>query len=206
MKYPEITWGRMEAVVNKLGGMDGVDRFLRGEPTVSEPVCGWREENGVIYFSVTSDGATGSDWIKRLAEKGFSVTDYAQSILRSPDFTTAKAGTVTEVAVLKGEFFSNEEDCTTSNIRAEADKRGWLKPNAEVACLIREKFSNQEIKAMGLWCVTAMHEPKKDPDGDLILLHAIRGVNGSWLGTYYDNSDGWWTREVGFAFAVAQQG
>jgi hypothetical protein len=36
MKYPKMEWGRMEAVINKLGGENGVDRLLRGELVVSE--------------------------------------------------------------------------------------------------------------------------------------------------------------------------
>lgn len=35
MKYSELNLGQVEAIVNKLGGMDGVQRFLRGELTVS---------------------------------------------------------------------------------------------------------------------------------------------------------------------------
>lgn len=31
MKYNKMEWGTMEAVVNKLGGMEGVQRFLAGE-------------------------------------------------------------------------------------------------------------------------------------------------------------------------------
>ena len=31
MKYSNMDWGTMEAVVNKLGGMEGVKLFLRGE-------------------------------------------------------------------------------------------------------------------------------------------------------------------------------
>jgi len=38
MKYPNVTLGRVEAVWNKLGGEEGVDRFLRDEITVSELV------------------------------------------------------------------------------------------------------------------------------------------------------------------------
>src|SRR5690348_6126097 len=34
MKYPTMEWGKMEAVVNKLGGMEGVERFLRDELVV----------------------------------------------------------------------------------------------------------------------------------------------------------------------------
>ena len=31
MKYPKMEWGRMEAIVNKLGGEHGIDRFLANE-------------------------------------------------------------------------------------------------------------------------------------------------------------------------------
>ncbi len=34
MKYGELNLGQVEAIVNKLGGMDGVHRFLSGEPMV----------------------------------------------------------------------------------------------------------------------------------------------------------------------------
>ena len=34
MKYGQVTLGRVEAVLNKLGGEDGIDRFLRGELVV----------------------------------------------------------------------------------------------------------------------------------------------------------------------------
>ncbi len=34
MKYPNVTLGRVEAVWNKLGGEEGVGRFLRGELTI----------------------------------------------------------------------------------------------------------------------------------------------------------------------------
>jgi len=36
MKYNDLTWGQMEAVVNKLGGMDGVKKFLSGALIVVE--------------------------------------------------------------------------------------------------------------------------------------------------------------------------
>jgi len=34
MKYPEMNWGKMEAILNKLGGKNGVRRFLAGEVTL----------------------------------------------------------------------------------------------------------------------------------------------------------------------------
>jgi hypothetical protein len=181
----ELTAGQLNAIVS-----------------VSEPTRSWREEDGVIYFSVTSDGTTGEDWIKRLEGNGFRVGDYAKQVLRSPKFKPTN-GVTTEVAVLKGMLFK-DNDRITKKIRAEADKRKLSKPNAELACLTREKFTDKEIEAMGLWYIVAMHEPINDSGGDPILLYAHRGGVGRWLNA----CDGWpgdgWHRDSGFAFAVSQ--
>ena len=201
MKYGNLTLGRMEAVINKLGGMDGVDRFLRGEITVSEPERVWREQDGVIYFSVTSNGMTGEEWIGHLGSNDFHVSAYAKEVLRSPGFTPTD-GVTTEVAVLKELVFSGNSH-TTRRIRAEADKRNLTKPNAEVACLIREKFTDEEIEAMGLWWVVVMHEPINSSGGPY-LLSADRDRRGGCLSAYYDWRDLTWDRCDGFAFAVPQ--
>lgn len=197
-----LTAGQLNAIVKKLGGHDMALRFLRDELSVSEPTCLWREEDGVIYFSVTSDGTTGEDWITRLERKGFRVDDYAKQVLRTPSFKPT-SGVTSEVAVLKGVLFEDQSRIT-NNIRAEADKRKLGKPNAELACLIREKFTDKEIGQMGLWYIVAMHEPINDPDGGPLLLGADREDDGRWLSAYDDGPDGRWDRDDGFAFAVSQ--
>jgi hypothetical protein len=153
-------------------------------------------------LSVTSDGTTGAEWIDRLEKKGFRVGDYAKSVLRSKDFKPTK-GVTTEIAILKGMIF-DDSNRITRNIRAEADKRKLTTLNAEVACLIRETFSDDDIKAMGLIWIVAMHDPIKDSDGDPLLLRVCRDDGGRWLSTFYDDPDGGWDRGSGFAFAVSQ--
>lgn len=174
-------------------------RFLRKEDPWPPK---WREEDGVIYFSVTSDGTTGEDWITRLESKGFRVGDYAKQTLRTPSFKPT-SGMTTEVAVLRGGIF-HDDDRTTSKICAFAAKRMLGAPNAEVACLIREKFTNKEIEAMGLMYIVAMHEPVSDSDGLPSLLVAFRNDDGHWLDAYDDRPDDRWDRDDGFAFAVSQ--
>ncbi len=198
----DLTAGQLNAIVKKLGGYDMALRFLRDELSVSESTRSWREEDGVIYFSVTSDGTTGEDWIKRLESNGFRVGDYAKQVLRSPDFKPTN-GVTTEVAVLKGMLFE-DNNRITKKIRAEAGKRKLQKPNAELACLIREKFTDKEIEAMDLIWIVAMHEPINDSGGDLFLLDAGRGGDGRWLGACYGRPDNEWRRDYGFAFAVSQ--
>ena len=202
MKYGGLSLGQVEAIVNKLGGMAGVQKLLRGEITVSEPDRAWRELDGIIYFSVTSDGTTGEQWIESLEGKGFRVSDHAKGVLRSSDFIPTD-GVTTEVAVLKGMLFSDNYR-TTNKIRAEADKRNLTKPNAEVVCLIREKFPDEEIEAMDLCGIVAMHEPINNSHGDPHLLIAHLHGDGRWLSACYGNPVDRWLREDGFAFAVSK--
>jgi hypothetical protein len=198
----DLTGGQLNAIVKKLGGYDGAMRFLRGEVVVSEPTIEWREKDGVIYFTVISDGTSGAEWIVRLEGKGLRASDYAKQLLLSPNFKPTN-GIVYEIAVLKGMLF-NDGDRITTKIRAEADNRKLLKLNPEISCLIREKFSDKELEAMGLMWIVVMHEPIKDSGGGPGLLDVNRNVNGSWLSTGYDDPDCQWDRDYGCAFAVSQ--
>ena len=202
MKYGDLNLGQIEAAVNKLGGMERLNKFLRGELVVSEPIQRWKEHDGVIYLSLVSDGKTGPEWIAYFKSKGLRISNDAKKILLSPDFKPTN-GVVYEIAILKGMLFENSERIT-KNIRAEAEKRKLLKPNVEIACLIRANFSDEEIEAMGLYWIVTMHEPIKDSDGDPTLLGVIRNNDGSWLGTYYGNLGSKWNRSSGFAFVVSQ--
>ena len=197
-----LTAGQLNAIVKKLGGHDSALRFLRGELTVSEPTRSWHEEDGVIYFSVTSDGTTGEEWIKRLGSKCFRVRDCAKDMLFSRDFKPT-SGVTTKVVVLKGMLFK-DDDRIMKKIRAEADKRKLEKPNAELACLICEKFTDEEIEAMGLIWIVAMHEPINDSGGDPRLLYVHRDGRGSRLNACHCGPGNRWYRDNGFAFAVSQ--
>lgn len=192
----ELTLGQANAIVKMFGGMEGVKRFLRGELVIAEPTRSWQEKDGVITFSVTSDGTTGEAWITRLEAKGFRLSGYAKSVLRSQKFQPTN-GATTQVAVLKGMLF-NDNDRSTSTVRTEATRRNLEKPNAEVACLIREKFTDEEIEAMGLIWLVTMHEPIEGTR----ILGMSRCVDGQWLDVFYHESDRPWNCATGFAFAV----
>ncbi len=192
------TIDRIQAVWNKLGGEDGVDRLLRGELTLV--VRSWREEDGIIRFSVTSDGTTGPGWVERLEQCGYNVSERAKQLLLSPDFKPTN-GVVTEIAVMKGSLFSNDERITR-NILAEASRRKYVALNPEDACLIRVMFTDDKVKEMGFWGIVTMHKPIKDSAGDPRLFYSSRGVRGRLLRTYGGNPADGWNGDYGFAFAV----
>jgi hypothetical protein len=199
-KYGNKNLDWFEAVVNKLGGIEGAESFLRGELVLTKPVRRWQEENGVITFTLPpTDGTTGEQWIERLEKKGFRVSDYGKEILRFDAFKPT-TGIVYAVKVLKGELFS-ESDRITKTIRAKAKELKLLDLPAEAACLIRENFTDEELADMGLRWIVVMHEPIKVSDGGLKLLDVDRGADGPWLHSFFDNPDCRWHRDSGFAFA-----
>ena len=204
----DVSPGKLNALVKNImrqTGSDDPNEAVRlvnsGEWVVSKLTRSWREQDGVIYFTVTSDGTTGEQWIARLEGKGFRLSKWAKDVLRSPDFKPTN-GVTTLVAVLKGMLFE-DNDRITKKIHAEAYKRKLGKPEPEVACLIREKFTDEEIEAMGFTWLVTMHESIADSGGGLGLLGADRRGDGRWLGTCGGTPDGLWGRGGGFAFAVA---
>ena len=205
----DIKTGQLNAMVKnimKQTGINNPEEVVRminaGEVQISVNKPKWREENGVIYFSVTSDGTTGEQWIARLENNKINVCDRTKSILLSDDFKATK-GITTEIAVLKGQLFTDNAR-TTLNIRKEAEIRKFTAPNAEVACLIREMFSDQDLEDMGLTWMVVMHEAIKDSDGAPILFNVNRNDNGRWLSTNYLYSVISWYVDYDFAFAISQ--
>jgi hypothetical protein len=158
----------------------------------------WREEDGVIYFSVTSDGTTGGGWIGRLENKGFLLGGYTKAVLRSPNFKPTN-GVTTEVGIIRGSLFE-DDDRVTRTIRGEAANRKFSRPRAELACLIREKLTDEDLKAMGLNCISVMHEPIK-VDRDSFLLGAVRD---GWLTTRSGEPYSKWPLGEGYAFAASE--
>lgn len=193
VRQGHITLGHLEWFTNQ--SEDTIDSLM------ARSTHSWRKMGDIICFSVRSDGTTGENWIRRLEDRSFRVGNYAKQVLRSPDFKPTK-GILTEVAVLKGLLFE-DNDRTTKNIRAEANKRRLQTPNAELACLIREKFTSKEIEAMGLWDIVVMHEPINNLDGLPHLLYADRGHNERWLHAFDCRPDSMWPRYDGFAFAIS---
>jgi len=162
----------------------------------------WHEQDGIIYFAVTSDGTTGEAWIARLISKDFHVSDYAKSVLRSKDFKPT-TGVTCEIAVLNGSLFSDSKRIT-KNIRKKASEMKLAIPNAEISCLIREMFMDYDLAVMGLMCIVTMHNPIKDSDCDPLLLTVNRGLDGRQLSAYEGRPGCAWGRGNGYAFVSSQ--
>lgn len=200
-----LTVGQLNAVVKKLGGHEGALQFLRGETLVVKRERLWHVKDDIIYFSVTSDGTTGEGWIKRLRDKGFRVTDRAESVLRSPEFKST-SGVTTEVAVMKGHLLGGEH-LTTDKIRVTAAERGFVPLCDEVACLIRDAYSDDEIHAMDLFYIVPIYEPIKNFIGiSGYVLGASCVGDDSTLNAFFHDPKFLWHGGTGFAFGAPSVG
>lgn len=198
-----LTMGQVNAAVKKLGGHEGVLRFLRDETEVVESKRIWREEESIIYFSVKSDGTTGKEWINRLENEGFRIKHEAELVLGSKDFKSTP-GLVTEIAVLNGLLFK-DSDRTDFAIRRFAERRNLVPPNLEVACLIREALSDREIEMMGLSSIVVMHNPVEFASGERVLLSVERAPVGNYLAAHHVELNHPLFCGHGFAFEVWQK-
>ena len=145
----------------------------------------------------------GKKWIKYLEKRGHKIGDQAKSMLMHPGFIPT-TGIKTKIAVLRGSMFKDDERITM-NILTEINRRRLIMPNPEVACLIRDKFSDEDILATGLCGMVVMHNPLKDSSGKTGRLGAYHDENASWLSAHNDKPDGWWQSNYGFASAVSQE-
>lgn len=169
-----------------------------------QPTNSWYEKDGIVYFRITFDGTKGVDWMPRLEKKGFRLGDLAKQMLRSLDFKPTQQGTTVDVAVLRsGLFADSDRDTETICAYAEActmpDQRELIRSNSDLACLIREQFTDEDLKAMGLQFILVMH---KSVNGKSLFC-VDRDDTGRRLYAYYDRPFIRWGRDGGFAFILS---
>lgn len=170
MKYGELTLGQVEALVNKLGGMEGVQRFLSGELLVSATPKVWKTWKTI---KLGTGLQTADDFRKALKSAGVYIHNWANDILGKPAFTVA--GSITEVELVACSVaelgFRNE--ATLEDIYARAQYLGLDLCPPEVGPQLCLQYMDQ---LMGEWFFIAM-EPIAHSDGRLFLFSVIREGN-----------------------------
>ncbi|MEK7125052.1 MAG: hypothetical protein AAB864_01510 [Patescibacteria group bacterium] len=152
-------------------------------------------------WALVSDGRSTKELIAALESKGNVVSDWAKDIMNKPDFAQAVTSGVTyQLVGIRGDEFS-EDQRTTANIYAEAVRRGYHKPPAFLAALLREKFTQEQL---GHPYVAVMHEPICDSSGCPSVLGLNRGDGRGWLHAWRARPGGRWGRGDLFVFLAPQ--
>ncbi len=179
-----------------------VQLLLTGEWLVTKPPREWYEKDGIVYLEVTSDGTSGPGWMKRLNRQGIGLHGNATTALLSEEFTATK-GVTYKVAILR----TRKDNAVFADIEWEASHLGFHKLPVEVACLLREKFWDWEVKAMGLSWIEVMHEPMGLMQNHLTRLALYASwdyENFIWVQPVHKD-DAKFEPDYGFAYLVSQE-
>ncbi len=203
-KWKKLPFEKLENALNMLEASGGVEEFLSGKLKVVVSGQKWHECCcGVIDLgTVVSNGKTGPEWIEWLFRQGYCLAEWAMEVLLSESFHPT-CDKVTHVVLIRGSLFE-ERDRKTSNIRAEATHRKMGEIDAEVACLLREKFSDEDLASMGLEWFVIMHEPIEVSNRESGLLCIGRYPVGRELGAACDGGGCGWNDGGGFVFSAQQ--
>jgi len=186
--------GPRDDLEDKLAGSEGLmwlcalKKMLRKESL-------WRAP---MILGVTSNGRTGRQFFASLEDQGYRVSDYAMELLRSPEFVPTSSKLYKIIVIMPDEF--KDEERTNTNIRAKAESYRCIDPPAELAPLLREVFSDEDIEAMGLFSLIVMHKPIHGDRGRSGLLGIDRHTMGRYLYSFISRSDHKCSREEGFVF------
>jgi len=172
-KYGHKTLNWFEAVVNKLGGEEAAEMFLRGELNLAVPQFAvWKTVKIGVYKNL--------DAVTTMLTK-FKVSGWAKDILGKPVFTLAQVEEEDiDLAVATVKQLTGKDRATTKEIFDAIKRVGDLVP-AEVGPALREQYLDQPN---GEWLRIAM-EPIEDSDGNLSVFSVGCSDSGLWLDANY---------------------
>lgn len=159
---------------------------------LSDEGDGWIKENGIVRFSLSSNGRLGSAWIEHFTSTGHEVSSHARRILLSSQFVPTD-GISFDIAVVMG-LHVPESNRLTPVLLEKGKELKLRPPTPEIICLIRDKFSDQAIDKMTLECIVGLHEQIEDQSGFLDTTPGGIGVGELTLPEHR------WGMAEGFAF------
>jgi hypothetical protein len=185
MKYGNITLGQIEALVNKLGGTEGVARFLRGEFVVKVA------EKFFPTWKIIKLGTglrNADDFRQALKSAGCNSGDWVRDILGKSAFSVATSEIELELVVVSSGDLGYTEAATRADIYARAQTHGLSVCPAEVGPQLRLQYKDQPN---GEWCIIAM-EPIAGSDGVHKVFDVKRDGFGLWLDGSYGHPGSLW--------------
>jgi hypothetical protein len=208
MKYDKLDLGTVEAVFNKLGGIEGAKAFLRGNQKLT-PSAFERNEHGHVIIEIEGLDLTGAQEVERLLAADYRMDDWAKSCLTSKKADSydknhrLEAGKKYKIVLMPATVISTDSERTTDNLRKKAIEFGYQKPLAGIVPRIRESVSDEQMKDIDVWYIAALHDPIKDSDGERLVLFALRDGDGRGLETNFGKPGHTWRGFGCFAFLLS---
>jgi len=185
MKYNDWTLGQVEAVFNKLGGDDGVRRFLAGELVVRPADRNWPTWKTIKLGTGFKNAA---DFRKALKDCGMRIGDWGNDILGKPEFTVVAGETEVDLVKVTVAELGFKDGARRDQIYDRAKELGLELCPPEVGPQLRLQYKDQPN---GEWILIGM-EPIRRSGGGLNVFDVAHFDVGIWLrGGYGDPDDVW---------------
>lgn len=198
IKYSELNLGQIEAVVNKVGGMGGVQRLLADELVVVEKLSLQPIKTEPRDFALWKTVTLGlkkspKDYHKALEKDGYRIGDYAGQILDKTEASQTEVE-VDLVVVTVGELGFNE-GARRDKIYARAIELGLQVCPAEVGPALRLVYKDQP---RGEWLRIGMEPITYSVDLNVFGVDDDRG--GRWLDSIFAHPGRVWRADVQWVF------
>ena len=193
MKYNNWTLGQVEAVFNKLGGDDGVRRFLAGE-LVAKPVV--RNWSAWKTIKLGTGFKNADDFRKTIKDCGMRIGDWANDIIGKPEFTVIARETEVDLVKVTVGDLGFKDGARRDQIYDRAKELGLEVCPSEVGPQLRLRYKDQPLNE---WILIGM-EPIRSSGGGLRVFHVVRGDDGLWLDGDYGNPGYVWLAVAQWVF------
>lgn len=155
-------------------------------------------EEKIRLQSLEIGGKNSEQLQAELRAKGFQVSDYAEDLLKSPEFKTLKSTQYIDLVRLTVKDLGFDQWATTDQVYKRAQELGLELCPAEVGPHLRLKDINQP---MGEWYYIAMKQiTDRDGNPDVFLLE--RDDDGLWLNSGWTRPGNQWYLENEFVFGL----
>ena len=195
MKYGELNLGQVEAVVNKLGGMEGVKRFLSCETVIQVAEHKFKTWKTI---KLGTGLKTADDFREVLKDNGFKVSGWANDILGKSAFTVATEGIEVDLVKVTVAELGFKKGARRDQIYERAKELGLELCPPEVGPQLRLQYHDQPN---GEWLFIGM-EPIADSVGDLNVFYVKRNDSELWLNSDWSNPGNVWNPDDQWVFRL----
>jgi hypothetical protein len=129
------------------------------------------DQHGRIFVPLTGTGWTSAEWIARSDAGVFGLTKWARDVLTRPDYDAKhrlEPGKQYVVALMFGKTeFPVDADRSTANLQARGERDYGQSDDlrGELALLLREAISDEQLELWGIRYIAVLHEPIIDSIG-----------------------------------------
>jgi hypothetical protein len=155
------------------------------------------ETEDCFYLVLKFNFSSVNDCLELIKEKKFKLTTPTRSVFDSVDFVLSPPGDV-NIVILK-----NISKMTIKEALCEGKKRGFKIPKPDTAILLREKLTNEDLKALELrWGLVVMHKKIRDSWNRMCFFHITTYEHAEHISLLPDVSNKRWSIIDGFVFCV----